>query len=427
MSTKRPPPGSGPNPGARPIQTRDGHGTERGSDRSPGSRLVATGAAGPDGDGDSALGQALRHGAKAALARWVLQQRGRTLRGGESDEAWPTPRDEGTHPPGRQRHYLEAYSFAAVQRGMGVLVRLAWLPGRDAQRVWVVFFDESGAYAIPEMIRGGQAGLWRSPSTGRVDDRWRAGGLALDCTGPLRTWTLRYKGPLAKVTPDDGHRGSRMASMQTLRASLDLTFEADADPFVPGRDDDPELVARNLGAAHWDRKLLRAIRKGRSRGYVQTGRATGTLALGDRVLAIGASVLREHTWGVEDFGASDTALRAYVDLPSGARTWIHRAQFPWLTLEGGFLSQAEHVRPVRALGVTIERRPGASPLRMGLNIDHGLANLEVEARVVSDLGLDVDGRGHVRLALVRTGKGDDEGWGLWVAQHRKLPRRAPVR
>jgi hypothetical protein len=351
----------------------------------------------------------LRREVKAALLRWALHKqrahRLRSLRGtGRCDFG---PADEATHPFDGRRRFAENYGFACVQNELGLVVRLEWLPGREAHRVWVVVLRPDGAWTLGD----GQLLVRGDPS-----DRWRAGGLEIDCLEPMKRWTVRFRGRLRSAAADE------------KRASLDVEFMARDDPFSPGVDDDPDLMARRLGEAQWDRNLLRAVRRGQSRGYVQTGTLVGTLALGDELVPLRAACLRDHTWGVRDWGASDEAFQCFLAWSDGRRGWVHRAKFPFLTLEGGFLVDASgQRRAVSGIGATMERRPGRPPAHASFSLATAFGSpLHAEVRAVQDVSFRVDGRGELGLALCTL---DDAGagWALWAGQRRTLPRRLPTR
>jgi hypothetical protein len=368
---------------------------------------------GSGSDGAEDMGRVLREGLKATLARWVLAKR----RGGGRGRL-PAPSDEATHAFDGQRHFAEDYTFVGAQPGLGVVVRLEQLPGRDCQRVWVVVLRSEGVWALP----GGQLVL---RTIG--DDRWRAGGLHLDCETPLHRWALRFVGPLER----QGHGADEVPSLRVVgdddhrvRASVDLTFVSTASPYVPGTDDDPELLARCLGQASWDARLLRAARRDRSRGYVQLGELHGTIALGDVLVPVRAASLRQHQWGVRDWGACDEAFQCFWATDDLRRGWLHHARFPFVTLDGGFSAdRAGRVEPVRRLGATFEARPRRAPARASLAVGEGEGmRHDMQLELVSDLSLVVDGRGRVDLALVRV-SGPSSGWGLWAGLRRSLPRR----
>ena len=380
------------------------------------------------------VGTLLRRGAKSALARWVIAQRRRRHR--EPGAGGPTPRDEATHAWDGRRRFAEDYTFCAVQPGLALIARLEWLPGRDANRVWLTILREDGVFALP----GGQKVL-RTTST----DRWRAGGMVLDCLVPLSRWTVRYSGEVVPLPP--GGPGPRdpsidpgaSASVQTAiprRCSVDLTFVGSAAPYTPGRDDDADLQAKRLGQAQWDRSLLEAVRRVTNRGYVQLGSIVGTIALGDELIPVRASALRQHFWGVRDWGASDHGFQCFAVQQSEAEgdtqtvcTWIHHTRFPLVTMEGGFDQRGDDdPSPIPGLEVTWERRPERAPAHTTLVIPEHNAAPEgsrlqrLELATCSDCAFLVDGRGLAFLALARVG-GDRSGWALWGGQRRWLPRR----
>lgn len=380
---------------------------------------------------DPGLSGLLRRGVKAAIARWAVLRR--------PAAEWPRPQDEARHAWDGRPHFAEDFVFVGVQPELAVLARLEWLPGRDAHRVWLTLFTPTAIYCLP----GGQALL-----RGDGERGWSVGGLSFDCVEPLRTWTLRYRGALHVHDPRGRPlRPAGDAPAESIEARLDLTFLAGLLPFVPGTDDDPDLLARQLGAAAWDTRLLRAVRRHPLRGYVQAGDLHGTITLGRDLRAFGGAALRVHNWGVRDWGASDAAMQCFATL-GPLRTWVHTARFPWVSLSGGFVQRPGGVVPIRDLGVTQERRPGRAPARTGLAVEAPGGPLALEAETVAELPLDMDGRGHLDIALVRVHAGgerppparaegprlvagparppeESHGWGLCFTQRRLLPRPTP--
>lgn len=357
-------------------------------------------------DADEGLSSLLRRGVKATIARWAVRQR--------SSSEWPRPQDEAPHPWDGRRHFAEEFVVAAVQPELGVLARLEWLPGRDAHRVWMSLLTPTAVYTLP----GGQAIL-----RGDAEQRWRAGGLQFDCLEPHRTWTIRFRGALEVRDPRGRPRGPRGdgAPADTREARIDLTFLSAVPPFVPGTDDDPDLVSRQLGAAEWDTRLLHALRRRTLRGYVQSGDVHGSFTLGPQLYTFGGAALRVHSWGVRDWGASDRAMQCFAAV-GGTRTYVHTAEFPWMTLSGGFVHRPAGVVPLRDLGVTQERLPDRAPAHTGLAIEAPGGPVHLEAETVAELPLDMDGRGHLDIALVRARSDGQHGWGLNFTQRRLLPR-----
>ncbi len=365
---------------------------------------------------EAGLSSLLRRGVKAAIARWAVRHR-------SAAEIWPRPQDEAPHPWDGRRHFAEDYTLAAVQPGLAVVARIEWLPGREAHRVWLTILTPTAVYALPgtgqALLRGG-------------GDHWRAGGLAFDCVEPLRTWTLRYRGRLEVREPDGRRRGPLRedSPAEDLEVRVDLTFDSQLPAFVPGSDDDPDLVSRQVGAADWDTRLLKQLRRDRLRSYVQMGEVHGALVLGGQLQTFAGAGLRQHGWGVRDWGASDAATQCFVSMTGAApvRAWVHSAQFPWIHLAGGFVQRAAGQVPIRGLGVSPTRRPARAPSHIGLHIDAPGGALELEAENLAELALDMDGRGRLEFSLCRVRSTDGQaesagaGWALLIGQRRLIPR-----
>lgn len=353
---------------------------------------------------------ALRRGLKSALARWVLAKQ----RGARPSPP-PSPHDEATHAWDGQPRFAEDYTFAGAQSGLGVVVRLEWLPGRDAQRIWVVVMQPDGVWALP----GGERVVGPTGT-----DRWRAGGLELDCVTPMQRWAVRYTGTLerqGRVADGPALRVVGSDSRDAARVAVDLSFASAAGPHAPGTDDDPELLARRLSEATWDARLLRVVRRARTRGYVQLGRLQGTIALGERVVPVDAWSIRHHHWGVRDWGAADEAFQCMWATDDHARGWVYFGRFPFVTLDGGFVADRARVEVVRGLEHRVDARPGRAPARVELRAEQVDGTRTVRGQVMSELSFVVDGRGRVDLGLLRI-DGPSPGWGLWSGLRRVPPR-----
>lgn len=337
----------------------------------------------------------LRGEVKTALARWALRRRLGT--GAERPSE-----DEATHPWDGRRRFEEDYTFAAVQAELALVVRLARLPGRDAQRLWVWVLTPTGVW--------GHQSLWPA----HAGEPWQAGGLVLDCLAPFRAWSLHFAGSLAAF--------DSAVDKVPKTVTLEATFTAELPPFSPGADDDPWLLARRLSEATWDRGLLRGVRRAQTRGYVQAGRLEGTLRVGDRLIPVHAPCWRQHRWGVLDWGGSDDAFQCFLADPGGGVTWLHRARFPFVTLEGGFVASPDEAATPwsdrRVIPVTSLERPAPWELTVGHpKIPAGVEHLTLRPRAQATF--TVDGRGALELALVDTEQG---GWGIWATQRRSLAR-----
>lgn len=351
--------------------------------------------------------EVLRRGVKSALARWVIAKRG----GGAASR--PTPKDEATHAWDGSPQYAEDYTFVGVQEGMAVVARLEWIPGRDAQRVWVVVLRPDGVWALP----GGEV-LER----GTADDRWQAGGLRLDCVTPLREWTLRFEGTLQRQRPmGEPLRVVADTAEHQRRASFELRFSTRGEPWIPGTDDDPELLARRLGEAQWDSTLWRAARKSTNRGYLQVGRLNGTVAIGDHVMPVRASCLRQHYWGPRDWTASDQAFQCFFSTADERHGFVHHARFPFVTLEGGFVAHRGERQAIRWLGLTAAARPHRAPGRVELKLGEIDGDHTVVGKVLADVSIEVDGRARADLGLITVDR-PSPGVGLWLGL-RPLPPR----
>ena len=135
---------------------------------------------------------------------------------------------------------------------------------------------------------------------------------------------------------------------------------------------------------------------------------------------------------MRDWGASDEATQCFAsftptqDAPrdpadTPVQVWLHSARFPWLTLAGGFVQRAAGLVPIRDLGVRATRQPTRAPSHVGFHVDAPGGDLDLETETIAELGLDMDGRGHLDLALCRV-RGAGDGWALVISQRRLLRR-----
>jgi len=344
---------------------------------------------------------------KSTLARWVVHRRH------SSGVSSLRSEDEATHAWDGRRHFAEDYSFAVVQPHFGLVLRLEWLPGRSMHRVWVTVLDGDEVVAFA----GGQ----RLVAT-QSKDRWMGGGLELDCVEPMKRWEARFVERLLCF-----RSGKVSASpFAEERVSVQLEFQASASPFCPGSDDDPDLLARRFAEATWDRRLLRTVRRSQYHGYCQTGWVRGTVAIGHRIHRVDARGLRQHGWGVRNWGASDEACQCFFVTADGEQHWIHHARFPFVTWEGGFVAAETPVgpllTPIQEVKLRSHSEPSAlMPHKLEAEIVHASGQRVIGGSAAAHLSFPIDTRGTVCLALLQ---GEREGdWGLWAGQTRRLPRR----
>lgn len=364
---------------------------------------------GEDGGGISSL---LKRSFKEVVARWAVRH-------GAPRPSGLRAQDEAMHAWDGRHHFAEDYTFVVAQSDLAAVVRLEWMPTRGSHRLWVIVLEDGAVYALPgsgqEIVRGGEGG------------QWRVGGVELDCVDPFQRWKVGFRGKLDRRSADGRTQvvvnAAGEEAVDRVEARVDLTFLAEHGPFVPGSDDDPGLLSRRLGDAVWDAGLLRGLRGRQMRSYVQVGELAGTIVLGDRILAIDGAALRHHGWGVRDWGASDRAIQCFIARSGAPQLWVHRAEFPGLTLEGGFAVGPGGLAPIKDLGVTVERRPGRAPRRIGVDVEvkeGGRAQeIEVDSKMLSQLSLEMDGRGQLDIAFLRSADG---ATGVWVGQRRLLPR-----
>lgn len=332
----------------------------------------------------------LRGEVKAVLARWALRRRH-----SDGSVQWPSE-DEATHVWDGRRRFEEDYTFAAVQPGLALIVRLARVPGREAQRVWVWLLRPDRACGYQKLVP------WHS------GEPWRAGGVELDCLTPYRAWSVAFAGALTETSPTASDERS---------VAIEAKFVAEHPPFSPGTDDEPSLLARRLSEATWDRVLLREVRRAQTRGYVQFGRFEGTLRVDDALIPLRAACWRQHRWGVLDWGGSDHAFQCFVVDAHGRPWWMHRAAFPFVTLEGGCVSSSTSAGWTDHPLIPLAALERVGPWQLAVESQIGHAAWTLRSRASAEFM--VDGRGAIALHLV---EGEAGTWGVWADQRRSLAR-----
>ncbi len=211
-------------------------------------------------------------------------------------EQWPRPQDEARHAWDGRPHFAEGVRVHRRPAGARRARAARGGTGRDAHRVWLTLFTPTAIYSLPGQA---PAARRRRRLVGRRPHlRLRRAPAHLDPA----TAAPSIHDPRAAAAP------RRRRARRVDRGRLDLTFLAGLLPFVPGTDDDPDLVARHR-RRQWDTRLLRAVRRHPLRGYVQAGDLHGTITLGRDLRAFGGAALRVHNWGVRDWGASDAAMQ----------------------------------------------------------------------------------------------------------------------
>ena len=348
----------------------------------------------------------LRGAVKGTVARWLTHK---TMSGAERvDRA----RDEATHPWNGRLGHSESYTFVGLQRGLTVVTRLEWVPAQRQHRVWVLLWLD-GQQLAARNADGGCELVVQSAG----GDRWDAGGLHIDCLNPYRHWRVVFRGAIA--SPQGAFR----------RCQLELDFHCQRPTFWLGRDDDPALIADRLRAARWNRQLLRLVRARGHRSYVQVGHVSGRVRVDEQVVAVHARGHRQHAWGVQDLGASESVVRCYAHWPDDHEVWCQRVHFPGLTLDSGCVSTDHGLVGLTHLrgGATSDATSQTTQVQLQMGADAWqrsiTATLEQPAQFPSDNG------GRLRVAPIVAAPADSglgEVLGVVAWQTRRPPLTADV-
>lgn len=204
------------------------------------------------------------------------------------------PEDEYPHDPGTASNYNESMYLNAFDLGRELG---AWF--RIGNRVNEGYAEVSVCTYLPD----GKVGFAFARPSIETNDEMRAGGLHIEVVEPFEQLTVAYDGtvcllddPLQMADPRTAFRENPMVPCSVR---LDLTGVSPMYGGKPVRADGTEVVAdddeKSFAKAHYEQHIS----------------ATGTITVGDEVLAIDGLGLRDKSWGPRYW----QALRWYRWLP----------------------------------------------------------------------------------------------------------------
>ena len=219
------------------------------------------------------------------------------------------PADEHWHQPTKNSHWNESFYFNFFDSGTGwaCATRVGATPNASAQDGFICLY-------LPDDTTG-----FVRTSQPLDEDRSRiaSGGIEFRCVEPLRTWQVRYDGPIHhfdEPATNDDLRRTLDSNAPTKHLQLDLELDSLHAPF----DYDKRTVhrrpiadlLRSAGSRHPLRTLHRTFRTlgalpamMKANHYEQSGTARGTVTIDGEATAITGLGQRDHSWGVRDMRA----------------------------------------------------------------------------------------------------------------------------
>lgn len=219
------------------------------------------------------------------------------------------PADEHWHSPTKHLHWNESYyfNFFDARTGWACAARVGATPNAGEQDGFVCLYlpdGTTGFIRTSEPLDEGRA-------------RIASGGIEVSCVEPLRTWRVRYDGPIhhfAGRATDDDIRRTLDPSAPTKHLQLEFELDSLHAPFDYDKRTVRRRPFRELLRAASGRHPLRSVKRTlrtlsalpammKANHYEQSGTARGTLTLDGKATEISGFGQRDHSWGVRDMRA----------------------------------------------------------------------------------------------------------------------------
>ncbi len=282
----------------------------------------------------------------------------------------PDPDDEGRHAPGPEPLWNESWYFDAVSDDgtLGVYVRAGHLPNQG-------FVLHTTAVVGPGR-----------PAVMLVEERPLDADDGLSCEVPLERFAVRVEG--TGEAHADESAPLRAEAGEPTPVKVDLVWETDGVPY------------------QW-RIATR---------YEIPCRVTGTITVGDEIIAFSGIGQRDHSWGARDWWANDWMWNA-LHLDDGTRTHtVTVAEMPGLAV--GYVQRDGEVTELSNGTTSFEA--GENGLITKATVVSGDLVTEIEPLAFGALRLVApDGRvTHFPRAMCRVRTGDGRGGVGWIEFNR---------
>lgn len=212
--------------------------------------------------------------------------------------------DELMHPVGDHPAWSESYYFNFVDPDskIGMFTRMGFRPGSGWADALHVIYLEGRRVAFTYGRRDIEADL------SRYDGDLRAGDLQLACIEPHQLWALNYRGPAQDVADAEVLliRSKERPEGWFQPAELDMSVRFEC--LTP-----PQYAAR-----------------GEHGHFEQSGRVTGTIALGAEQWQVSGYGVRDKSWGPRDWGVGNQGERKREEKSEGPAPFVN-----WFSMNFG--------------------------------------------------------------------------------------------
>lgn len=210
------------------------------------------------------------------------------------------------------------YFMGQGEDGSCLLARMAFRTDREPECWLTLYLEGTGTFTIK--------GLPGEPGSG-----FSLGDLHFNCEQPGRRWTIRYSGDLEKEN-------------KKCTVDLDLVFES-ITPLVNFKYiSRPEDIAPVIAREKWSKTFLNSLKEIRKMHLEQAGRMTGTITIDGRVSKVEWRSVRDHSWGIRNWGTWKRHVWLSGILDNGEAFNLSMISYSFLDqLSAGYITQGEQV------------------------------------------------------------------------------------
>lgn len=201
----------------------------------------------------------------------------RMIRRSRSGPTLPLSEAERKHKDPHQPLFNDSSYFNGLgEDGSFFVVRQSFRTTRGNEYWLKLHFPDAGTYELKNF-------------TGVEGEGFQQGALLFECVAPGKTWNISFEGELVQ--------GS-----ENYPARLNLTFEA-SHPLIDFKDGaNQEAVAATIAKEPWNREFFHKLREIKKTHLEQPGTLTGEITIQGKTRAVQWSSLRDHSWGVRNWG-----------------------------------------------------------------------------------------------------------------------------
>ncbi|EDW82769.1 uncharacterized protein Dwil_GK10173 [Drosophila willistoni] len=180
--------------------------------------------------------------------------------------------------------------MAANAKGEKLMVTLERRRRGVLKAALYLWLPEGGLYSLPKLPDM----VYFTTDDGIEDGtEFRGGGFHIYPEESMRTWRLKYDGPLRRREHED-----------LVSVSLDLRFTSSSAHFDYNRDLSSSLIADSIAREAWNESFYGMLKSvghivEKRMHYEQNGLLAGSIVLGDRYLKFNSHGFRDHSFGTE--------------------------------------------------------------------------------------------------------------------------------